>query len=127
MTKPPAEKSYYGPYFWIAAVSFIVPFFVAVRVFDAARPPASAAPAPAGSGVDNALWDYLLKTYVANGLVDYDGMARDYTFRAYLRELGGAQPDKLESDDARLALLCNAYNAFVINGVIIHTIRDSVN
>ena len=127
MTTPKSEKSYYGPFFWLAVVSFIVPFFVVVRAFDAARPPAAPVPVPDVSGVDHALWDYLLKSYVANGLVDYDGIARDYTFKLYLRQLGGADPGALESDDARLALLCNAYNAFVINGVITHRIRDSVN
>lgn len=127
MTNATTKKSYYGPYFWVAAVSFIVPFFVAVRAFDVARPASGPTPQPDASGVDHALWDYCLKAYVANGLVDYDGMARDYTFRLYLKELGGAQPEALPSDDARLALLCNAYNAFVINGVITHEIRDSVN
>lgn len=127
MTKATSEKSYYGPFFWVAAVSFIVPFFVAVRAFDAAQPAAGPTPQPDVSGVDQALWDYLLKTYVANGLVDYDGMARDYTFRVYVRELGAANPDALPTDQARLALLCNAYNAFVIDGVIGHKIRDSVN
>ena len=127
MTTPDKKKSYYGPLFWVAAVSFIVPFFVAVRAFDAVGPTTKPEPAPDASGVDNALWDYLLKAYVENGLVDYDGMARDHLFRTYLMQLGGAQPGKLDSDEARLALLCNAYNAFVINGVIIHDIRDSVN
>lgn len=127
MTKPTPEKTYYGPFFWIAAVSFIVPFFVIARAFDAIGPPAAPTPVPDASGVDNALWDYLLKAYVENGLVDYDGIARDYTFRVYLKELGAAQPDQLATDNARLALLCNAYNAFVIDGVIGHKIRDSVN
>jgi len=127
MTNSKSKKSYYGPFFWVAAVSFIVPFFVIVRAFDVARPAPGPTPQPDASGVDHALWDYLLKRYVANGLIDYDGMARDYTFRLYLKELGGAQPEALQHDDARLALLCNAYNAFVINGVITHEIRDSVN
>lgn len=127
MNKASTEKSYYGPFFWIAVISFAVPFFVAVRAFDAARPASVPTPAPDVSGVDHALWDYLLKAYVENGLIDYDGMARDYTFRRYLKQLGGAQPEKLGTDDERLALLCNAYNAFVVNGVITHKIRDSVN
>ena len=121
------QKSYYGPFFWIAAVSFIVPLFVAVRAFDSVGPTTKPEPAPDASGVDNALWDYLLKSYVENGLIDYDAMGRDHVFRTYLKQLGGAEPDKLATDDERLALLCNAYNAFVVNGVITHKIRDSVN
>lgn len=127
MTTTDKQKSYYGPFFWVAAVSFIVPLFVALRAFDGPGPATKPEPAPDASGVDHGLWDYLLKAYVEKGLVDYDAMGRDYLFRTYLKQLGGAEPDKLESDDARLALLCNAYNAFVINGVITHKIRDSVN
>tara|TARA_R110001592_G_scaffold10778_4_gene54972 strand:+ start:1306 stop:2211 length:906 start_codon:yes stop_codon:yes gene_type:complete len=127
MTTTDKQKSYYGVFFWVAAISFIVPFFVAVRAFDVVGPATKPEPAPDASGVDNALWDYLLKAYVEKGLVDYDAMGRDYIFRTYLKELGGAQPDKLATDDDRLALLCNAYNAFVINGVITHKIRASVN
>ncbi|MCC6145597.1 MAG: DUF547 domain-containing protein [Candidatus Hydrogenedentes bacterium] len=127
MTTPKTEKSYYGPFFWIAAVSFIVPLFVAGRAFDHIGAVVGPTPVPDASGVDHALWDYVLKEYVANGLVDYDGIAKDQTFRTYIRELGAAQPEKLATDDERLALLCNAYNAFVIEGVISHGIRDSVN
>ena len=127
MTTPKSEKSYYGPFFWIAAVSFIVPIFVAVRAFDHIGATAGPTPVPDASGVDHALWDYALKTYVANGLVDYDGIAKDQTFRTYLRQLGAARPEELATDGERLALLCNAYNAFVIDGVITHKIRDSVN
>lgn len=127
MTSTEKQKSYYGPFFWVAAISFIVPFFVAVRAFDGAGPASKPEPMPDASGVDNALWDYLLKAYVENGLIDYDAMGRDYLFRTYLKQLGAADPDALASDEARLALLCNAYNAFVINGVITHKIRASVN
>lgn len=127
MSNTEKPKSYYGPLFWVAAVSFIVPFFVAVRAFDAVGPTTKPEPAPDSSGVDHALWDYLLKAYVENGLIDYDGMARDHLFRTYLKQLGAADPEALPSDEARLALLCNAYNAFVVNGVIVHDIRDSVN
>lgn len=127
MTNSTSQKSYYGPFFWVAAVSFIVPLFVALRAFDHIGAAAGPTPVPDASGVDHALWDYVLKSYVSNGLVDYDGIARDQTFRVYLHQLGAAQPDKLGNDKERLALLCNAYNAFVIDGVIRHGIRDSVN
>ena len=127
MSTSDKQKSYYGPFFWIAAISFIVPFFVAVRAFDVVGPATKPEPAPDASGVDHALWDYLLKGYVENGLIDYDAMGRDYLFRSYLKQLGAAQPDQLATEDERLALLCNAYNAFVINGVLTHKIRTSVN
>jgi len=120
------SKSYYGPFFWLAAVSFIVPLFVAHAAFRNTHPPTTPAIHLDASGVDHALWDYLLKKYVENGLIDYDGMEQDYLFRTYLNQLGQAQPAKLKTEAEQLALLCNAYNAFVIDGVISHGIRSSV-
>ena len=95
--------------------------------FNKLHAPTKPTPQVDASGVDHAVWDYLLKTYVSNGLVDYDGMKKDYLFREYLRELGQCNPDALKTDDEKLALLCNAYNAFVINGVISHKVTDTVN
>jgi len=120
------RQSHYGPFFWLAIVSFVVPLVVAAKAFQEVRPTTKPAPHPDASGVDHALWDYLLKTHVENGLVDYDGLSRDYLFRTYLRQLAAADASKLASPEDQLALLCNAYNAFVINGVITHKIRDSV-
>ena len=121
------QREYFGGFFWVAVVSFIVPFFVGWKAFDELHAPTKPTPQVDASGVDHAVWDYLLKTYVSNGLVDYDGMKKDYLFREYLRELGQCNPDALKTDDEKLALLCNAYNAFVINGVISHKVTDTVN
>jgi hypothetical protein len=120
-------NQYYGGFFWVAVISFIVPLVVAFKAFNDIKPTTKPTPAPDVSGVDHAVWDYLLKSYVSNGLVDYDGMKKDYLFREYLRELGSANPDALPTSDAKLALACNAYNAFVINGVISHKITDTVD
>lgn len=118
--------SYYGPFFWLAIVSFSVPIVVAAKAFHEVQLTTKPTPHPDASGVDHALWDYLLKTHVENGLVDYDGIARDHIFRTYLRQLSESDPSKLTTSADQLALLCNAYNAFVVNGVITHEIRDSV-
>lgn len=121
-----SKPSYYGAFFWIAAVSFCVPIVVAAKAFQEVRVTTTPTPHPDASGVDHALWDYLLKTHVENGLVDYDKIARNHVFRTYLRQLSECDPNKLSTSADRLALLCNAYNAFVINGVVTHKIRDSV-
>ena len=84
-------KEYYGAYFWLAAISFVVPLFVAFQAFEKVRPTSKPVPTPDQSGVSNEVWDYLLKNYVAAGLVDYDGMKKDYLFAEYIRELGRAQ------------------------------------
>lgn len=123
---PRSESSYYGPFFWVAIVSFIVPLVVAAKAFQEVRITSKPTPHPDASGVDHALWDYLLKTYVENGLVDYGGLSRDYLFRTYIRQLSEADPKQLATSDDELALLCNAYNAYVINGVITHKIQNSV-
>ncbi|MEP3479917.1 MAG: DUF547 domain-containing protein [Fuerstiella sp.] len=121
-----AKPSYYGAFFWVAAVSFVVPLFVAARAFQEVPVTTKPVPHPDASGVDHNVWDYLLKTYVDNGLIDYDGMSRDYLFRTYLRQLAECEIEKLTTNSDRLALLINSYNAFVINGVITHHISDSV-
>jgi hypothetical protein len=120
-------SNYYGGFFWVALVSFIVPLFVGWKAFENLKPTTKPTPQLDASGVDHGVWDYLLKSYVSSGLVDYSGMKRDYLFREYLRELGTCDPNRLGSDDEKLALLCNAYNAFVINGVISHKIHSTVD
>jgi len=120
------KSSYHGAFFWVAAVSFVVPIVVAAKAFHAVPVTTKPIPHPDASGVDHNVWDYLLKTYVADGLVDYDGLSRDYLFRTYLRQLAECDPWKVPTTPDRLALLINAYNAFVINGVIVHDISDSV-
>ncbi len=120
-------ENYYGGFFWVAIVSFIVPLFVGWKAFENIKPTTKPKPQVDASGVDNMVWDYLLKSYVSSGLVDYDGMKKDYLFREYLRELGSCNPEAIESQDGQLALACNAYNAFVINGVISHKINSTVN
>ncbi|MEX1026781.1 MAG: DUF547 domain-containing protein [Candidatus Paceibacterota bacterium] len=121
-----AKPSYYGPFFWVATVSFIVPLVVAAKAINTVPLTTTPASHPDASGVDHALWDQLLKTHVASGLVDYDGLARDHLFRVYLRQLSEAEPENLTTSADELALLCNAYNAYVMHGVIMHGIRDSV-
>lgn len=122
-----SKKEYSGPFLWLAILSFLMPVAVGVWAFQSVpRPYTYPKVTPDQSGVDQQLWDHLLRIYVADGLIDYDGLRRDHHFKTYLGQLAAAQPDKLPSDEQRLALLCNAYNAFVINGVIIHKIDGSV-
>lgn len=120
-------SNYYGGFFWVAAISFIVPLFVGFKAFENLKPTTKPTPVVDASGVDHGVWDYLLKSYVSNGLVDYDGMKKDYLFREYVKQLGSCDPEALQTEDDKLALACNAYNAFVINGVISHKIHDTVD
>lgn len=121
------NKEYSGPWLWLALASFAMPVAVAVFAFRSLPEPLTyPLIQPDESGVDQQLWDQLLRTYVADGLIDYEGLRRNYLFKTYLAQLAAAEPEKLPSDEHLLALLCNAYNAFVINGVLIHHIDGSV-
>ena len=117
------KQPYYGGFFWVSAISFFVPVFVAYAAFNKLTPTTKPTPQPDVSGVDHNVWDYLLRTYVAGGLVDYNGMSKDYLFTTYLRQIAGADPSKLTTREDQLALHCNAYNALVINGVISNKIH----
>ena len=55
---------------------------------------------------------FFSKAYVADGLIDYEGMKQDHLFREYIRNLDSAEPDRLKTDAERLALMSNAYKRF---------------
>ena len=57
-------SNYYGGFFWVAIVSFIVPLFVGWKAFDNLKPTSKPTPQVDASGVDHNVWDYLLKSYV---------------------------------------------------------------
>jgi hypothetical protein len=69
-------------------------------------------------GFDHSKFDQVLKTYVNDqGLVDYNGIAGDQGFKAYMESLESANLDSM-SRNARLAFWINAYNAVTIDKVI---------
>ena len=94
-----------------------------------------AAARASGASFDHAVWDAILKTYVNEiGEVDYralKGNRKDLD--DYVRSLGEASPDNrpdlFPSRSHELAYWMNAYNAFVIRGVIDHypikSVRDA--
>jgi len=68
---------------------------------------------------DHALLDGVLIDHVdASGLVDYAAIRTDPRFDEYLYRLSRTDPAKLVDNHARLAFWINAYNAFVIQGVL---------
>jgi hypothetical protein len=72
----------------------------------------------AAFGFDHSTFDQVLKTYVNNqGRVDYNGIAKDQPFKAYMESLKTAQADSM-SRDGQLAFWINAYNAVTIDKVI---------
>jgi hypothetical protein len=70
------------------------------------------------AGFDHAKFDQVLKEYVdEKGLVDYNGIAKDPRFSAYMHALQKAKVEEL-SRDGQLAFWINAYNAVTIDKVI---------
>ncbi|MGR3318819.1 MAG: DUF547 domain-containing protein [Candidatus Anammoxibacter sp.] len=64
-------------------------------------------------------FDRVLGRYVTNdGLVDYEGLKKDKEFFEFIKYLSDTDPDSLATDKDRLAFWINAYNAFVLFGVV---------
>jgi hypothetical protein len=75
-------------------------------------------PSVSAAGFDHSIFDRILNTYVNNqGLVDYNGIAGDQSFKTYMASLKTAQPDSM-SRNGQLAFWINAYNAVTIDKVI---------
>ncbi len=75
------------------------------------------------------IFDAILGRYVsADGFVNYKGLKEDKEFERYIEYLSNTDPDTLPSDKDRLAFWINAYNAFVLKGVLeeypIKSVRD---
>jgi len=72
----------------------------------------------AAGGFDHSVFDQVLKTYVNDqGRVDYNGIAGDPSFKAYMKSLESADLNSM-SRNAQLAFWINAYNAVTIDKVI---------
>jgi hypothetical protein len=63
---------------------------------------------------DDMLYTALLQDHVKGIAVDYAGLAQDERLDAYLGQIAATDPVILPSDDARLALWINAYNAYTL-------------
>jgi len=71
-----------------------------------------------GAVFDHSIFDRVLKTYVDDqGRVDYNGIAKDQSFKAYMEALQTARSDSMSRDE-QLAFWINAYNAITIDKVI---------
>jgi len=82
------------------------------------------ADAQSGRGI-HVPFDSLLRVFVSDGLVDYDGFQRSPDFARYLSTLATTNPSSLGRDD-RLAFWINAYNAYTIAQINAHGERKSI-
>ena len=81
-----------------------------------------------GQMIDNSFFqkaDKILKQYVQNGGVDYNGIGKDADFKKIINTIATSKYDHLDRN-AKQAYLINAYNLLVINGVVQGKISSSV-
>jgi hypothetical protein len=65
------------------------------------------------------IFDIVLSRSVSDeGLVDYKGLKKDKEFKKYIEYLSNTDPRSLQSEKHQMAFWINAYNAFVIKGVL---------
>jgi Protein of unknown function, DUF547 len=83
------------------------------------------APAAWSAPFDHSAFDSLLRTHVANGMVDYDAFQAAPEFPRYLEALAKADPAAL-GDKERLAYWINVYNAYTIQLINAHKERESI-
>lgn len=80
--------------------------------------------------IGHRLFDQLLRTYVHDGWVDYQGLGTEgrEAFREYLDALAVADPSGFRDDGERITFWLNAYNALTIAGVLreypLRSVRD---
>ncbi|MEM0964704.1 MAG: DUF547 domain-containing protein [Verrucomicrobiota bacterium] len=63
---------------------------------------------------DHNLFTAVLETHVEDGLVDYAALANDPRLEEYLASLAETDPATLPTEEERLALWINAYNAYTL-------------
>lgn len=56
----------------------------------------------------------ILRDYVHDGLVDYKTLRADRRLDRYIQQLAHTDPDRIDSEKARLAFYLNAYNAYTL-------------
>lgn len=67
----------------------------------------------------DSIFDAVLSRYVSkDGLVNYKGLKGDKEFMKYIKYLSNTGTETMPSEKHRLAFWINAYNAFVLNGVL---------
>lgn len=86
--------------------AFVTPL---TSLFAAAAAALSTTAAP-----DDALFTAILQDHIDDIAVDYPAIADDGRLETYLAQIAATDPADLASDDARLALWINAYNAYTL-------------
>ena len=89
-------------------------WFADLRLEDHAAPVAPAV----GAVFDHVLFSQILAAHVKDGRVDYAALKTDARLPRYLAQLAAAEPEKLATPAAQLALWLNAYNAYTLKLIL---------
>lgn len=87
---------------------------------EGAGPIASRAVEAATRGFDHSAFDAILRAHVRDGAVNYAALKAEHSdeLAGYVASLAEADPNGFTGADDELAFWLNAYNAFVIGGVL---------
>lgn len=77
--------------------------------------------------VDHTIFTTILQHYNHNGRVDYEGLTTENKLDEYLNNLSISDPNKLKSDESKMAFWINAYNAFTIKAIVDNYPIESIN
>lgn len=104
----------------VAAGAFVVLAMAGCQGQDRSPAAGQAVDAAERRPFDHTLFDRILQAYVRQGMVDYAALKTQQgaALEEYLDALAGAAPDGFANADDELAFWLNAYNAFVIAGVL---------
>ena len=69
---------------------------------------------------EHALFSRVLKKHVRRGLVDYKGIKKNPSFKAYIQQLEKTNPSKIKGQARQLAFWINVYNAYTLKLIIDH-------
>ncbi len=70
------------------------------------------------SDFSHQIFDEVLRHHVKNGVVNYQAIAGDRRFEAYIHQLDRVDPNAFATREERLAFWINAYDAFAIRGIL---------
>jgi hypothetical protein len=115
----PKGRAVYRLLLALTVVTVTVPFALGIETQHSGAPPLSA-------GSADAAYARILAAHVRGGGVDYDGLRAElYTLErivaTWARVGPRTAPARYKTSAARLAYYLNAYNAFVLYGVLRHT------
>ncbi len=95
-------------------MKFMIPMFVMTMIHGM-----SMTVFASGKDDANSVLDRVLGRYVSeDGMVNYKGLQTDKDFPGYIKHLSSTNPDTLPSEKHLMAFWINAYNAFVLKGVV---------